>query len=1218
MQRLGARSILFVGRRPTSLPVTLLWADARARARSTYSNNSRKRSRPSDAYDGPPRSTRSTFESWLDAPSNNNSKPKKLFTFDSNPFERPVRSYERRNWGRGESSDESSGTGIVVDSETRTLCDLRQPHTWYDARRMTRTIHLHVGPTNSGKTHSAVQALKAAPSGVYCGPLRLLAWELYERLNDGGTPCNLLTGQEREEVEGAGHVSCTVEMVDVTHSCDVAVLDEIQMIGDPDRGWAWTRILLGMCAPVIHACGDPSAVPLVTSLLKLTGDELIIHEYKRLSPLQVASKPLPSLSAVQRGDCVVAFSRRDLFKAKHQIESATGLRCGVIYGALPPQIRRDMAKRFNQHTTTGGNSAVATTAPSDSSASSSPGAPSVPMEPVDVLVATDAVGMGLNLAIRRMVFSALDKFDGTCRRPLNISEMKQIAGRAGRFGSSFPVGVVSGVKKTHLPQLRDAIASPTPPLRSAGILPQLEQLEQFAAALVSNALEAQEEAGNERSEEDEEAELIEGESDAVGGFRRRDDQQAELGLSAGVIVHNNSSTANRRQTPITYSGVYDAQGNYHELPQRARPALTLAQSQPAALGTEASLGIQPSVAADARCSADDLAAFYEDTGALADDSTSSMRTSFTDSCGPSCHRLLASLPKQAFPSKRQQFVHMSTAAKSVAAPVQLNSYGFRAASETESSNSYFVSGSSDNSSTYLEDDDVNAMLLGGTQHHAQLFSTSSLRLDCSFETATVDGDGSQEKSHEGNISVNGTAAAAGSELDDSDDAIDDDDDGEDSDDFNLCNAADDDDDDDDEQRMIDGRLRSRAGMRTRQMADDALLTLPFSAIFQSFLDYAQVNRGLYHLCDCRDLIAIARKLDSVEGLPFRVRYAWCMAPVDVEDALIVTALKRYARKFVEKGRVKVGLRVPAMPPHNPGELAELESAHAVFDLYLWLARRYPTEFIQVSEAQQAAGATQRLIQEGLQAMGDDAIAQSRAGKRKAAAQRKALAVSAAATPDLAPDLATDEEDSDDSLRRLSAKRGSQYLRSMVVDEEEEDDDPEVYLSDADNDDIGTPGQLFDVYPSATRPANAHELSSRAAKQRAKQKRLDKKAARRLSRAAQKEAAKLVQRAFASGGLPSLKALQREPRWQEVIEASSSSSAAAFMRPPHVMARNERMRVLSDRRAAERGWAPSRFGGGGKKRDRDHELDAAAAAAAAARAAILSADLRDAFAFYPRQ
>lgn len=107
---------------------------------------------------------------------------------------------------------------------------MTQPHLWYpNAREKKRNVFLHVGPTNSGKTHNALKRLEASSSGVYCGPLRLLAREVAERLNKASVPCNLTTGQEREEIEGAKHSSVTVEMADVTTEYQCSVIDEIQM-----------------------------------------------------------------------------------------------------------------------------------------------------------------------------------------------------------------------------------------------------------------------------------------------------------------------------------------------------------------------------------------------------------------------------------------------------------------------------------------------------------------------------------------------------------------------------------------------------------------------------------------------------------------------------------------------------------------------------------------------------------------------------------------------------------------------------------------------------------------------------------------------------------------------------------------------------------------------------------------------------------------------------
>ena len=114
--------------------------------------------------------------------------------------------------GENAASEESSDAGVspishYLGESAAHHTDLRYPHEFYPlAREMKRKIFLHIGPTNSGKTHNAVEALKSARTGVFCGPLRLLAWEMSEKLNNDGIPCDLLTGQEREEVRL--HLQC--------------------------------------------------------------------------------------------------------------------------------------------------------------------------------------------------------------------------------------------------------------------------------------------------------------------------------------------------------------------------------------------------------------------------------------------------------------------------------------------------------------------------------------------------------------------------------------------------------------------------------------------------------------------------------------------------------------------------------------------------------------------------------------------------------------------------------------------------------------------------------------------------------------------------------------------------------------------------------------------------------------------------------------------------
>ena len=254
------------------------------------------------------------------------------------------------------------------------LADLRYPVEWYPAtREIQRTIHLHVGPTNSGKTYHALKRLEEAKSGVYAGPLRLLAHEVYSRLNAKGKTCDLITGDEqiikRDSTPNASMKSCTVEMVPLNTDFDVAVIDEIQMIGHQQRGWAWTQALLGLKAREIHLCGEERSVPLVRELVASMGDKFEIHTYKRLSPLKVMSTSLRgSLTELRKGDCVVVFSRVGIHAMKRDIERETQKRVAVVYGSLPPEIRAQQARLFNEQD-----------------------------NDYDFLVASDAIGMGLNL-----------------------------------------------------------------------------------------------------------------------------------------------------------------------------------------------------------------------------------------------------------------------------------------------------------------------------------------------------------------------------------------------------------------------------------------------------------------------------------------------------------------------------------------------------------------------------------------------------------------------------------------------------------------------------------------------------------------------------------------------------------------------------------------------------------------------------------------------------
>ena len=170
---------------------------------------------------------------------------------------------------------------------------------------------------------------------MYCGPLRLLAMEVAERLNADGVRCSMATGQEVVAVPGAQHTSCTVEMASLAAHVDVAVIDEIQMIGDEQRGFAWTRALLGLPANELHVCGDAGAVGLVRALAAECGDAFELCEYERMTPLDVDAGGLPrGYADVQPGDCVVAFSRADLHDARKVCLCARVLcLCACVWGA---------------------------------------------------------------------------------------------------------------------------------------------------------------------------------------------------------------------------------------------------------------------------------------------------------------------------------------------------------------------------------------------------------------------------------------------------------------------------------------------------------------------------------------------------------------------------------------------------------------------------------------------------------------------------------------------------------------------------------------------------------------------------------------------------------------------------------------------------------------------------------------------------------------------
>lgn len=306
-----------------------------------------------------------------------------------------------------------------------------------------RKFILHIGPTNSGKTFQALQALKRAEHGVYLSPLRLLALEVFDTLNEQGIFCSLLTGEECIDVPNSGITSSTIELCNYQEHYDVVVIDEAQMLADPDRGAGWTRALFQVDADEVHVCLAPEAEDIVLSLLdKMDVTQIELHQYERKTPL-LFSGVLTDLSNIHPGDALIAFSRKKVLHLAAALESE-GFRVGVLYGTLPPAARREEVRKFTSHQS-------------------------------DIIVATDAIGMGVSLPIKRVVFCETEKYDGKRIRPLYESEIKQIAGRAGRFGI-YDIGYV--VTMEHPELIQRALSSRIPQIDHA-VLP-------FPTDMISN------------------------------------------------------------------------------------------------------------------------------------------------------------------------------------------------------------------------------------------------------------------------------------------------------------------------------------------------------------------------------------------------------------------------------------------------------------------------------------------------------------------------------------------------------------------------------------------------------------------------------------------------------------------------------------------------------------------------------------------------------------
>jgi len=263
---------------------------------------------------------------------------------------------------------------------------------------MAGIIKAVLGPTNTGKTHYAVERMMGYASGVMGFPLRLLAREVYDRVvaQKGKNQVALVTGEERIVPEGARYFLCTAEAMPRMAAVDFIAIDEIQMAADPQRGHIFTEHLL-------HSRGRHETLLLGAETMRPLIRQLIpeaeimtrprFSELKHIKPAKLRTLP--------RRSAVVGFSSAEVYGMAELIRRQKG-GAAIVMGALSPRTRNAQVEMYASGE-------------------------------VDHLVATDAIGMGLNLDIGHVAFSGLSKFDGRTFRDLNPAEAAQIAGRAGRF-----------------------------------------------------------------------------------------------------------------------------------------------------------------------------------------------------------------------------------------------------------------------------------------------------------------------------------------------------------------------------------------------------------------------------------------------------------------------------------------------------------------------------------------------------------------------------------------------------------------------------------------------------------------------------------------------------------------------------------------------------------------------------------------------------------------
>ena len=269
-----------------------------------------------------------------------------------------------------------------------------------------------LGPTNTGKTHLAIETMLSFESGMIGFPLRLLAREVYDKVikKVGVNKVALITGEEKIIPLDAKYFLCTVESMPIDKSIEFVGVDEIQMCADHERGHIFTDRLLNLRGTKLTMLMGSNTIKNIISKLE---DDVEFINRNRLSKLTYVGHK--KISRINRKTAIIAFSAEDVYGIAELIRRQKG-GAAIVMGSLSPKTRNAQVELYQSGD-------------------------------VDFLVATDAIGMGINMDIDHIYFSNLKKFDGKKLRKLNLSEIGQIAGRAGRFLNNGSFGITGDCKE---------------------------------------------------------------------------------------------------------------------------------------------------------------------------------------------------------------------------------------------------------------------------------------------------------------------------------------------------------------------------------------------------------------------------------------------------------------------------------------------------------------------------------------------------------------------------------------------------------------------------------------------------------------------------------------------------------------------------------------------------------------------------------------------------